>query len=96
MEAALTAAVEPVRRVRGIKNKDINPVSAYLSLQGGQPQICQAVSEAPLSLLRHALLVRSVGPRKVRHRVASVCMHAAVLQLSVQWQGKPSHLSSHH
>lgn len=73
-ESAFTAAVEPARRVRGIKNKDINPVcSLSLSLRGGQAQICQAVSEALLSLLRHALLVRWVGPRKGCHCVASVC-----------------------
>lgn len=35
MEPALTAAVEPVRRVRGIKNKDINPVCS-LSLSPGR------------------------------------------------------------
>lgn len=35
MESALTAAVEPARRVRGIKNKDINPVCS-LSLSPGR------------------------------------------------------------
>lgn len=35
MEPALTAAVEPVRHVRGIKNKDINPVCS-LSLSPGR------------------------------------------------------------
>lgn len=35
MEPALTAAVEPVRHVRGIKSKDINPVCS-LSLSPGR------------------------------------------------------------
>lgn len=60
MKPAQSTTVGPVERVRGIKNKDINPVclSLSLSLQGGQALICQTASEAPLSLLRHALLVR--------------------------------------
>lgn len=63
VQPAQTTTVGAVMRVRGIKNKDINPV-ASLSLQGGQAQICQGASEAPLSLLRHALLVSWVWPKQ--------------------------------
>ena len=59
---AQSPTVGPVKRARGIKNKDINPVCLclplFFSLQGGQTQICQTASEAPLSLQRHALFVR--------------------------------------
>lgn len=47
MKPAQSTTVGPVERVRGIKNKDINPVCLSLSLQGGQAQICQAASEGP-------------------------------------------------
>ena len=83
MKPAQSTTVGPVERVRGIKNKDINPVCLPLSLQGGQAQICQAASEAPLSLLRHALLVRRGRPEQ--DCLCAVCVSVCVFM----WAAAP-------
>lgn len=77
----------------------------FLPLQGGQAQISRRTSEAPLSLLRHAVLVRRLWPKQgsplytVRVCVClfvHVCAAAPLHNYSLSPRGKPSHLSFRH
>lgn len=81
MEPALTAAVEPVRRVRGIKNKDINPVCS-LPLSPGRsgsdlPGCLWGTSVSPetrsVCLLSRAQ--KGPSPRRSRASVQLCCRY---------------------